>query len=61
MSRSIKVSDDVFRRIQRLQGPRETYSEVIDRCLSTVEALRTLPVGPREGHYIKERIAKGEG
>uniref|UniRef100_A0A6H2A6E5 Putative antitoxin n=1 Tax=viral metagenome TaxID=1070528 RepID=A0A6H2A6E5_9ZZZZ len=44
MSKSIKISDDVYERLQRLQGPRESYSEVIDRCMSTIETLKTLPL-----------------
>lgn len=44
MSKTIRVTDEVFYRIQALQAPRETLSQVIDRCLSTVEAIRTLPI-----------------
>jgi len=55
MSRKISVTDDVYYRIQSLQGPRETYSQVIDRCLSTVEAIQGVSniLGP--SHYLKER------
>ena len=54
-SHSIKISDDVYRRLQRLQGPRETYSEVVERCLSIVEGVKgfTDMLGP--SHYLKER------
>lgn len=45
MSKTIRVSDEVWERICALQAPRETLSQVIDRCLSTVEAIRTLPIG----------------
>lgn len=38
MSQTIRVTDDVFRRLQRLQGPRETYSDVVERLLSVAEA-----------------------
>lgn len=55
MSMTIRVSDDVYRRLQRLQGPRETYSEVIDRCISVVETVKGISdvLGP--SHYLKER------
>jgi len=55
MSKKISVKDDVYYRIQRLQGPRETYSQVIDRSLSTIEALQGMSniLGP--SHYLKER------
>lgn len=38
MSQTIRVTDDVFRRLQKLQGPRETYSDVVERLLSVMEA-----------------------
>lgn len=60
MSKSIKVSDDVFERLQRLQGPRESYSEVIDRCMSTVETLKTLPL-TSEREAVKRAQADREG
>lgn len=55
MSHAIKVSDNVYQRLQRLQGPRESYSEVIDRCICAVEAIRGVSniLGP--SHYLKER------
>lgn len=55
MSMTIRVSDEVYRRIQALQGPRETYSEVIDRCLSVVETVKGIrdTLGP--SHYLMER------
>jgi len=55
MSHAIKVSDNVYDRLRGLQAPRETYSEVIDRCISTVEALKSIPdiLGP--SHPLSER------
>lgn len=39
MNRSIKVSDEVYRLLQKYQGPRESYSDVIARALSVFEEL----------------------
>ena len=44
MSKTIRVTNEVYDRIQALQAPRETIGQVIDRCLSTVEAIRALPI-----------------
>jgi len=44
MSKTVRVSDNVFLRLQRLQGPRETYSQIIDRCIIAVEIIRTVPL-----------------
>jgi len=65
MSKTIRVSDNVWERICALQSPRETIGEVLDRCLSTVEAIRTLPLGrppiapphQRPGNLPKRSIA----
>lgn len=55
MSKTIRVSDEVYYRIQALQAPRETVGQVIDRCLSTVEAIKGVKdiLGP--SHYLRER------
>jgi len=55
MSKTIRVDDNVYERLQGLQGPRETYNQVIDRCLSTVEAIKGVSdiLGP--SHYLKEK------
>ena len=52
---SIKVNDDVYDRIQKLQGPRETYSEVVDRCLSVVEAVKGLTTRPKQARWLSSR------
>ena len=54
-NRSIKVSKDVYERIQRLQGPRETYSEVVDRCLSIVETVKGISDQFVPSHYLQQR------
>lgn len=53
MSRSIKVSDQVYRELRELQGPRETYSHVIERLLAIVRPIRDAAgfLGP--GHDLR--------
>ena len=55
MSHSIKVSDDVYKRLQRLQGPRETYNEVVERCLRIVEEFQGISDRLGPSHYLKQR------
>ena len=60
MSKTIRVSDNVFQRLQDLQFKRETYSQVIDRCIAAVEIIRTVPLERdrefKQGHVL----ARGE-
>lgn len=55
MSKQIRVSDDVYTRLQKLQGPRESYSQVIDRAISIVEIIKDVPSMLGPGHYLRER------
>ena len=59
MSFTIRVSDNVYARLQRLQGPRETYSEVIERCITIVEEFKGLSEHLGPSHYLKERPKEG--
>ena len=42
MSKSIKVSEDVYTRLQLFQGKRETFSEAIGRLLVLMEKMGEL-------------------
>ncbi len=42
MSKSIKVSEDVYKMLQELQRPRETFSELIERLLVAAVLLSKL-------------------
>lgn len=55
MSKTIKVSDEVFSDLQELQGPRETYSHVIERLVQIVKELRGVSTILGPSHYLKER------
>jgi len=55
MSMSIKVTNNVYERLKRLQQPREHYSEVIERALNTYEAIQGIRDGLPASHYLQER------
>ena len=59
MGKTIRVNDEVFAELQELQAPRETYSEVIERLLSTVRPLREVSAILGPSHYLKERPKEG--
>lgn len=55
MSKSIKVSDTVYRELQELQRSRESYSEVIARTIKAYIAIQGIRDGLPAGHYLQER------
>ncbi len=55
MKRSIKIDDNVYQELRALQGPRETYSEVIERLLAIVRPLRQAATILGPAHYLQER------
>jgi len=55
MSKPIKITDNVYARIQKLQGPREPYSEVIERALNAYETIQGIRDGLPASHYLQER------
>ncbi len=42
MSRSIKISEESYQTIREMQGPRETYKDVVERLLDMWRMLRGL-------------------
>ena len=56
MSKSIKITDAVYERLQRLQGPRESYSEVIERALNAYEKIQGILDGLPASHWMQERL-----
>lgn len=55
MSRPIKVSNEVYEKLQKLQRPRESYSEVIERLLMMTEPLLEASRLLGSAHYLTER------
>lgn len=55
MSKSIKVSDQVYNRLLELLKPRETFSEVIQRVLKVYDTVSNVSdiLGP--SHYLQGR------
>jgi len=60
MSKTIRVSDAVAARLQRIQAPRETYSEVIEKTLTAYDTIRGIREGLPAGHYLEERPKEEE-
>ena len=59
MNRSIKVSQEVYLDLQRLQRPRETFSQVIERLLSLYDLMgKAEPLVGGAGAYWRERTEK---
>ena len=52
---TIRVSEKVLEGIQELQGPRETYNDVLQVLLSTYEVANQLTktIGP--AHYLRDK------
>ena len=38
MSKTIKLDDQVYERLEAIRGKGETFSQALERCLSVVEA-----------------------
>ena len=55
MGKTIRVSDQVIERLQRIQQPRETYSEVIERTLSAYDTIQGIRDGLPAAHFLQER------
>lgn len=55
MNHAIKVSHDVYIRLQRLQRPRESYSKVIERTLNAYETIQGIRDGLPAAHYLQQR------
>ena len=60
MSKSIKVTDEVYATIQKHQTPRESYSEVIARAFRTYETVQGIRDGLPASHYLQERPKQEE-
>lgn len=59
MSKLIRVEQQVYDELEELRDKRETFSQVIERLLSTIRPLREASsiLGP--SHYLKERPKEG--
>jgi len=55
MSKSIKVTDQVYKTIKKYMGPQESYSHVIERALSVFETISEVSETLGPAHYLKEK------
>ncbi len=59
MSKSIKVSEDVYQALLLLQRPREPFSEIIRRLLSIHELLaRAEPIIRGQHEFYEDRVRR---
>ena len=58
--KSIKIEESVYRRLDAVRGKGETFSQVIDRLLNIVEAVRAVPLGPFPVGYTYPVLSKEE-
>ncbi len=54
MSKGIKITDKCLKLIHKYQGPRETYSQVIERAFAGLEALNTVSRSVYEPRHLPE-------
>lgn len=45
MSHTIRVTDKVYDRLEAARGKRESFGRLVERLLTLLEALQTLPIG----------------
>lgn len=55
MSKSIKVSDEVYNDLLKMQQPRETLSEIIKRLIRVYATLFSIKETLGPSHYLNER------
>jgi len=53
MSKTIRISEEVYQEIERLLEPRETFSQVINRVLKVYRTIRDVSDGLPASHYLK--------
>ncbi len=62
MSKSIKVSEEVYQKLLALQRPRETFSQVVERLADAADLLRrAIPALMEKRSDLQERYADDEG
>jgi predicted CopG family antitoxin len=59
MSHTIKISDEVYGDLQKLQRPRESYSAVIQRLLRMVQPLLEVVQSLGPSHYLRSDTPPG--
>ncbi len=55
MSKLIRVTDGVYIALDALREKRETFSEVVERCVKTTILISGIRDGLPASHYLQER------
>ncbi|MBU2060070.1 MAG: hypothetical protein KKB38_20360 [Gammaproteobacteria bacterium] len=53
MSKTLKVSDEIYQELEGLLQPRETFSQVIERILRTYRTIVGVAEALPGSHYLK--------
>ena len=59
MSKTIKVEDQVYDRLEEIREKRETFSECVERLLKVYDTIKTVSDTLGPSHYLKERPLVG--
>lgn len=55
MSKTIRVSDEVYNELEKLRDKRETFNQVIARTINAYNTIRGIRDGLPASHYLQER------
>jgi len=54
MSKTIKVEDRVYDRLEEIREKRETFSEAVERLLKVYDTIKTVSDTLGPSHYLKD-------
>jgi len=57
LSKTIKVEDRVYNRLEEIREKRETFSEAVERLLKVYDTIKTVSDTLGPSHYLMERPA----
>lgn len=58
--KSIKIEEPVYYRLDAVRGKGETFSQVIERLLSIVEAIKAVPLGYGPDSLTRKVLSREE-
>ena len=61
MSRSIKVSDEVYQELIAMLQARESFSQVIERMLKVYRTIKDVSEGLAPSHYLNRKSQEDKG
>ena len=55
MSKTIKLENSIYHRLEEVRKKRETFSEAVDRLLGVYETLMSVKTTLGPSHYLNEK------